>query len=212
MDSGSPFHSARNDGGAGWLVSVPYQRIPMCTANQTTVIPAKAGIQYLGMDSGSPFHFARNDEAVISRSADIIGLAGVLRVSAPSRGAESLFVYSNKKGRKNAAPVIPLFLCFSARPGVGRRVPSRGQRRPSMACPCGPDPAEPAMLGRDEGETGTARRLSPASRKLGAAQRAVRPSTLHARRWQSRLEGSIGQGWPIEVRATGSGSHRPWKA
>jgi len=30
-------------------------------ANRFTVIPAKAGIQYLGMDSGSPFHFARNN-------------------------------------------------------------------------------------------------------------------------------------------------------
>jgi len=37
----------------------------------------------------------------------------------PPVGGESLFVYSNKKGRKNAAPVIPLFLRFSARPGVG---------------------------------------------------------------------------------------------
>jgi len=46
-------------------------------------------------------------------------MAGVLQISAPSRGAESLFVYSNKKGRKNAAPIIPLFLRFSARPGVG---------------------------------------------------------------------------------------------
>jgi len=36
--------------------------------------------------------------------------------------------------------------------------------------------------------------------------------SLHALRCQLRLEGSIGQGWPIEVRATGSGSHRPWKA
>ena len=31
------------------------------TANRSTVIPAKAGIQYLGMDSGSSFHCARND-------------------------------------------------------------------------------------------------------------------------------------------------------
>jgi len=131
----------------------------------------------------------------------------------PPMGGESLFVYSNKKGRKNAAQVIPLFLRFSARPGVGRRVHSRGQHRPSLACPCGPDPAGPAMLGRDEGGTETARRLPPASpAMLGAAQRAVRPRTLHARRCQLRLEGSIGQGWPIEVRATGSGSHRPWKA
>ena len=30
-------------------------------ANRFTVIPAKAGIQYLGMDSGSPFHFAPKD-------------------------------------------------------------------------------------------------------------------------------------------------------
>jgi len=55
------------------------------------------------VDSGSPFHSARNDGVVISRSANMIGMAGVLRVSPPSRGAESLFVYSNKKGRKNAA-------------------------------------------------------------------------------------------------------------
>ena len=48
-----------------------------------------------------------------------MGMTGVLRVSPPSRGGESLFVYSNKKGRKNAAPIIPLFLRFSARPGVG---------------------------------------------------------------------------------------------
>ena len=34
---------------------------PVRTANQTTVIPAKAGIQYLGMDSGSPLHSARTD-------------------------------------------------------------------------------------------------------------------------------------------------------
>ena len=40
-------------------------------------------------------------------------MVGVLRVSAPSQGAESLFVYSNKKGRKNAAPVIPLILRYS---------------------------------------------------------------------------------------------------
>ena len=31
------------------------------TANRSTAIPAKAGIQCLGMDSGSPFHSARND-------------------------------------------------------------------------------------------------------------------------------------------------------
>ncbi len=61
LDSGSPFHCARNDGRTGWLVSVPYQRIPMRTADQTTVIPAKAGIQCLGLDSGSPLHCARND-------------------------------------------------------------------------------------------------------------------------------------------------------
>jgi len=54
-----------------------------------------------------------------ARSACIMGMAGVLRVSPPSSGAESLFVYRNKKGRKNAAPVIPLFLRFSGRPGLG---------------------------------------------------------------------------------------------
>ena len=39
--------------------------IPVSTfprpSNPSTVIPAKAGIQCLGMDSGSPFHSARND-------------------------------------------------------------------------------------------------------------------------------------------------------
>ena len=90
--------------------------------------------------------------ASFSRSPNSLGMAGVLRVSAPSHGAESLFVYSNKKGRKNAAHSSRCFLRFSARPGVGRRVHSRGQRRPSLACPFGPDPAEPAILGRSEGE------------------------------------------------------------
>ncbi len=46
-------------------------------------------------------------------------MVGVLRVSAPSQGAESLFVNSNKKGRKNAAHSSRYFLRFSARPGVG---------------------------------------------------------------------------------------------
>ena len=64
VDSGSPFHSARNDGGVecGWYpVSVNAFPRP---SNPPTVIPAKAGIHYVGMDSGSPFHSARNDRGV----------------------------------------------------------------------------------------------------------------------------------------------------
>jgi len=41
-------------------VSNPYQRIST-PVESPCVIPAKAGIQCLGMDSGSPFYSARND-------------------------------------------------------------------------------------------------------------------------------------------------------
>ncbi len=51
------------------------------------------------------------------RSAEFMGMAGVLRVSPPSRGGESLFVNSNKKGRKNAAQ-LSRYSCAS-RPGRG---------------------------------------------------------------------------------------------
>jgi len=55
-----------------------------------------------------------------------MGMVGVLRVSAPSQGAESLFVYSNKKGRKNAAPVIPLIPALLG-PAGGRLTRSYAQ-------------------------------------------------------------------------------------
>ena len=147
---------------SGWH-PLPISAFPH-PANPPAVIPAKAGIQCLGLGSRAAFHSTRNDGRrdgcfFFFRSANFAGMVGVLRVSAPSRGAESLFIYSNKKGRKNAAPIIPLFLRFSARPGARRRVRWCGQRRPFMACPCGPDPAGPAMLGRNEGGTDTARRL-----------------------------------------------------
>jgi len=60
MDSGSPFHSARNDGGV-WDGRRPMQMGTFPHLLPSSVIPAKAGIQRLGMDSGSPFHSARND-------------------------------------------------------------------------------------------------------------------------------------------------------
>ena len=61
MDSGSPFHSTRNDGGAGWLVS------GFCQCLSTSVEPTHRHSRESGnplprhMDSGSPFHSARND-------------------------------------------------------------------------------------------------------------------------------------------------------
>ena len=66
LDSGSPFHSARNDviARSGWYL-LPIRVFPH-PLNRLTVIPAKAGIQYLVLDSGSPFHCARND--VMARS------------------------------------------------------------------------------------------------------------------------------------------------
>jgi len=59
MDSGPPFHSARNDGVRGGWYPVSVSALPR-PSNLPPVIPAKAGIQYLGMDSGSLFHSAWN--------------------------------------------------------------------------------------------------------------------------------------------------------
>jgi len=86
-------------------------------------------------------------------------MAGVLRVSAPSRGAESLFVYSNKKGRKNAAR-SSRFSCASR--------PDRGLADASIrAANAGhPWPAPAGLIrpglrcsGGTKGGTVTARRL-----------------------------------------------------
>ena len=55
------------------MVADAYQRISTHSEPTTAVIPANAGIQYLGMDSGSPFHSARNDGCVGRLEADADG-------------------------------------------------------------------------------------------------------------------------------------------
>jgi len=163
VDSGSPFHCARNDGAAGsWypLAISVFTRM----AIRFTVIPAKAGIQYLGLDSGSSFHCARNDEErahcflfrALPASRAWLASCGF---RPPPEGPSPFLSTATKRDEKMPPRSSRCFLRFSARPGVGRRVHSRGQRRPSLTYPFGPDPVEPAMLRRAEGGTDTARRL-----------------------------------------------------
>ncbi len=124
------------------------------------------------------------------------------------------FCLQQQKGTKKCRPGHPADSCAS-RPvrgladasiraaNAGHPWPApAGLIRPDLRCSGGTK----GKLARLAGYAGIARAM------LGKAQRAGKPSTLHARRCQLRLEGAIGQGWPIEVRATGSGSHRPWKA
>jgi len=212
MDSGSPFHSARNDGGAGALfpalakssprlascgfrpppegpspfwptgrMSDPCQRIPTpdaprhsresgnpntsawipglrftppgmtgerggrypCpvsmfprTANRFTVIPAKAGIQYLGMDSGSPFHFARNDGewggCFLFPLCRIHGHGWRPAGFAPLPWGRVPFCLQQQKGTKKCRPLIPLFPALLSPAGGW---PTRPFARPTQAIP-----------------------------------------------------------------------------
>ena len=85
------------------------------------------------------------------------------------------FANSGKKSPKKRRPSGRLFPALLSLAGVGRRVPSRGQRAPSLARPCGLIPASPCDARGGQGEEGTARRATPgfAYKTVGPALRAL---------------------------------------
>jgi len=99
-----------------------------------SVIPAKAGIQYLGMDSGSPFHYARNDGVgcfvfplcqVHEHGWRPAGFGPLPRGRVP-------FCLQQQKGTKKFRPLIPLFPALLG-PTGGR--PTHPFARPTQAIP-----------------------------------------------------------------------------
>ena len=138
---------------------IPVSTFPRLS-NPPPVIPAKAGIQCLGVDSGSPFHSARNDggEAVVSffPLCQLCGHGWRPASFGPLPRGRVPFCQQQQKGTKKCRPLIPL---FPALLGPAGGWPTRPFTRPTQTCPFRPDPVGPAMLRRDEGGNWYARRF-----------------------------------------------------
>ncbi len=83
-----------------------------------------------------------------------VAYQALLLPSRPFAMAPSTFLSTATKRYQKMPPRFPAVSCAS-RPSRGSADTSLrdGRRRPSMACPFGLIPAEPAMLGRAKGET-----------------------------------------------------------